>query len=216
MTVPSSPAEEPSHAAEPARGDLEVSGDNPLTPAQQTEERYVRFVSLFTRYEWNLRAFVRSLLPRMQDADEVMQEVGLACWKKFADFTDEGDPAECGEGFIRWACVVSRFEVLRYRRSHARDRLVLSEAALTALVTDSVARVSKAERERQAVDRCLKSLSDPERRLLLSVHTPGDSVAQIAAETGQKARPLYDVVTRLRDRIGDCVRAQMNEQEVLA
>ena len=46
------------------------------------------FLRLFTSHEPKLRAFVRSCLPRRQDADEVMQEVSLVAWRKFGDLDD--------------------------------------------------------------------------------------------------------------------------------
>jgi RNA polymerase sigma-70 factor (ECF subfamily) len=81
------------------------------------------------------------------------------------------------------------------------------------LAADGEARLEKAEAERKAVEHCLAKLQEPERRLLLSVHTPGDSVARIAADTGQKARRLYAKVNALRDLIGECVRGRLAEGE---
>ncbi len=171
--------------------------------------QYNQFVSLFARQERAVRGFVRSLLPSWQDVDDVMQEVGLACWRKFDAFESADSP----DAFLRWACVIAQFEVLRYRRNCARDRLVFSEDVIEILAADAQVRLEKAEAERKAVEHCLAKLQEPERRLLLSVHTPGDSVARIAADTGQKARRLYGKVNALRDLIGECVRGQMAEGE---
>ncbi|MDB4733004.1 sigma-70 family RNA polymerase sigma factor [Planctomicrobium sp.] len=173
------------------------------------DQQYDRFVSLFARQERSIRSFVRSLLPTSNDADDVMQEVGLVCWKKFSSF--EGD--ESPEEFVRWACVIARFEVLRHRRNFARDRLVLSEEVLSLLACDAEERLPVAERERQAVEKCLNKLPPRERRLLLSVHTPGDSIAKVAAEFGQEVRRLYTKVTALREVLKQCVSRQMAELE---
>ncbi|QDU38640.1 RNA polymerase sigma factor SigL [Maioricimonas rarisocia] len=171
------------------------------------EHTYERFVSLFARHERAIRAYVRALLPSWQDVDDVMQEVGLACWRKFEQFDDAAP-----DSFVRWASVVARFEVLRHRRNCARDRLVLAEDVVELLATDAEARLDRAEAERTALERCLQKLQDAERRLLLSVHTPGDSVARIAADLGLNARRLYSKVNLLRDRIGDCVRQRLSAE----
>lgn len=175
------------------------------------DQQYDQFVSLFARHERAVRGFVRSLLPSGQDVDDIMQEVGLACWRKFGNFTTTESP----DDFVRWACVVARFEVLRHRRNCARDRLVLSEEVIHLLADESEVRLNKSEAERVAVEACLKKLKEPERRLLLSVHTPGDSIAQIANEMGQKARRLYSKLNVVRDLIAECVRGQLAEGEVL-
>jgi RNA polymerase sigma-70 factor (ECF subfamily) len=171
------------------------------------DDQYDEFVSLLTRHERAIRGFVRSLLPSWQDVDDVMQETGLVCWRKFDSFHTTDDSGE----FARWACVIARFEVLRHRRNCARDRLVFDEDVIEVLAADAESRLNKAEAEREAVTHCLRELREPERRLLLSVHMPGDSVAQIAADTGQKARRLYSKVNVLRDLISQCLRMRLAE-----
>jgi len=48
---------------------------------RMADELHEAFLRLFTRAEPELRAFVRSCLPRLQDVDEVMQEVSLVAWR---------------------------------------------------------------------------------------------------------------------------------------
>ena len=170
-------------------------------------DRYEQFVALFARHERAVRAVVRSTLPSSQDADEVMQEVGLACWHKFSDF--EADSSQ--DAFFKWACVIARFEVLKYRRKCARDRLVLSEETIRLLSVDAEDRHVVAEQERHALEDCLNGLSPADRRLLLSVHTLGDSVADIARQLGQSARRLYSRANKLRDLMGECVQRKLAE-----
>ncbi len=170
-------------------------------------DRYDQFVALFARHERAVRGVIRSMLPSLQDADDVMQEVGLACWHKFADFkTDDSTDA-----FFRWACVIARFEVLKYRRKCVRDRLVLSDETIQSLSEESEARSAMAEREREALEDCLLRLSTADQRLLLSVHTRGDSVADIARQLGQNVRRLYSRVNSLRDILGECIRRKLVE-----
>jgi RNA polymerase sigma-70 factor (ECF subfamily) len=178
--------------------------------SDRKDKQYDRFMSLFVGKERAIRAYVRSLLSSSQEVDDLMQDIGLACWHKF----DQFDPDGSSQDFIRWCCVISRFEVLRFRRSRARDRVVLSEDAVQLLASDAEDRLQRSEEERQALKACLRKLNDSERRLLLSVHTRGDSISRIATETNQKTRRLYSKVNALRDLIADCVRTQMAPGEI--
>ncbi len=63
--------------------------------------------------------------------------------------------------------------------------------------------------ERKAIETCLSKLPDDQRRLVLSVHSPGESIAKISAETGEKARRLYSKVNSLRRLLLECVNGQM-------
>lgn len=177
-------------------------------PDPQPTDRYEQFIALIERHEPAIQGAIRSMLPSSQDADDVMQEVCLACWHKFADF----DPDGSENAFFRWACVVARFEVLKHRRKYARDRLVLSEDTIELLSADAQERVSRAELERQVLEDCLGRLQPSDRRLILSIHVSGDSVAKTARQLRQNVRRLYSKVNKLRDILGDCVRKKLAER----
>ena len=176
------------------------------TQSLEKDQPYDRFMSLFMSSERAIRAYVRSLLLSSQDVDDLMQNIGLKCWHKFDQFDPEGSVLD----FTRWCCVISRFEVLRFRRSKARDRLVLSDEVISLLAADAEQRLEQSEAERLALRDCLNKMADPDRRLLLSVHTAGDSISRIASESNQKTRRLYSRVNMLRSKIADCVRVTIN------
>jgi RNA polymerase sigma-70 factor (ECF subfamily) len=82
--------------------------------------RYETFVARFAKHEPDLRRFIRSLLPTWADTDDVLQQTAIVIWRKF----DQYDPDTT---FMKWACVIARFEALAYRRKMARDHLVFRE-----------------------------------------------------------------------------------------
>ena len=173
------------------------------------DQRYDRFMALFIGSERAIRAYVRSLLLSSQDVDDVMQNIGLACWHKFDQFDQEGTILD----FTRWCCVISRFEVLRFRRNRARDRLVLSENVIELIATHAEHRLEQSEAERLALNDCLDKLNEMDRRLLLSTHTKGDSISRIAAESNQKVRQLYSKVNSIRNQLSNCVRSKLSNRE---
>ena len=64
------------------------SGDQDLTnrePATSNAAAYEQLIRLFAHHEGGLRAFVRSLLPSREHADEVIQETCVVLWRKFGD-----------------------------------------------------------------------------------------------------------------------------------
>jgi len=52
-------------------------------------------------------------------------------------------------------CVIAWFEVLKYRRKCARDRMLLSAETIQLLSADAEDRYLVAERKRQALEDCL-------------------------------------------------------------
>ena len=89
-----------------------------MSPATHTSEE--NFVQLFASNERHLRAFVRSMGLDWTAVDDVVQTISLVMWRKWSTF----DPAT---DFMRWARVIARFEVLKFRRTMARDRHVFTD-----------------------------------------------------------------------------------------
>ncbi|MEM6777983.1 MAG: sigma-70 family RNA polymerase sigma factor [Planctomycetota bacterium] len=172
------------------------------------EQLYSEFVGLQARHDLAIRRFVRFVMPSADGVDDVMQETALECWKKFDEFRATGNNARADE-FVRWACVIARYKALSWQRDRVRDRLVFSERVVTRLSESALDRVEGRQEERRAVEHCLTKLPSDQRRLVLSVHVPGESVANIARETGEKARRLYSRINTIRTRLMECVRQQL-------
>lgn len=183
------------------------SQPHPETPAER-EERYGEFVGLLARHDQAIRRFVRSLLPTPEGVDDVLQETALECWKKFHTFSPT-TADDAGNEFVRWACMVARYKALSWQRDRARDRLVFRQSVIEQLAHVALDQLDQREAERQAMERCLNKLSDEERRLVLSIHSPGQSIAQLAAETGAQVRRLYNRVNVLRRRLLECIQQRL-------
>jgi RNA polymerase sigma-70 factor (ECF subfamily) len=176
-----------------------------MTERDDSHQLYESFTRLFLRNEEKVRAFVRVMMASDVAVDDVVQEVAVVAWRKFSDLKD-------GEDFGLWACVIARYEVLKWRRKHARDRLVFSENTLNLLATAELKNVEQREQERSTLDWCLQKLTDSEQALVMSVHISGSSVARIAEETGQQAKQLYRQVQQLRLALLDCVKTQLAKE----
>lgn len=172
------------------------------------EQQYGDFVALLARHDLAIRRFVRSLIPSRDGVEDVVQETALECWKKFADFQPDC-PETAGDEFVRWACVIARFKVLSWQRDKARERLVFRDAVIEQLSLAALESLDQRDDERRAVEACLHKLPADQRRLVLSVHSPGESIARIAQETGEQARRLYSRVNALRAALLDCVQGQL-------
>jgi len=173
-----------------------------MTTDSDNDLLYESFTRTFLRHERKVRAFVRTLMTSDAAVDDIIQEVATVAWRKFTDLKEEED-------FGLWACVIARFEVMKWRRKIARDRLVFSEHTLELLADDELENVDRRERERSALDGCLQKLSKAERTLVMAVHTPGASIQRIAEETSQSVRRLYHKVSGLRAALLDCVKCQL-------
>ncbi|NNC89379.1 MAG: sigma-70 family RNA polymerase sigma factor [Akkermansiaceae bacterium] len=162
------------------------------------DRNYEDFVRLFTHHEPKLRAFVRSLLPTWEDVDEVMQETSLVLWRKWSEFDPSTD-------FMKWGCVVARFEVLKHRRRKARDRHVFDPDLIEILAAEGADEVEALDARRKALDSCLQQLPENQRRLVMAAYAPGRTIKEIAAQAGKSATALYKTLNRVRTALLECV-----------
>ncbi len=171
------------------------------------EQHHDQFLRLFTEHESALRTFVRSLLPSRGDASEVMQEVAVVLWQKFAVFDATRD-------FRKWAFGVARYEALAYLRDRARDRLVFNDELVSRLADEAVAAEQRHESQREALETCLQKLPETQRALVLGAYAKDTRIDELAAQRGQTAMSLYKLLQRIRQMLLECVRRTIALEEL--
>ena len=171
------------------------------------DHQHDQFLRLFAEHEPTLRTFVRSLLPSRGDVSEVMQEVAVVLWQKFAEF-------DAARDFRKWAFGVARYEVLAYLRDQARDRHVFDDELMSRLADETVRAERRHEIQREALEACLQKLPETRRSLVLAAYAKGTRMDELAAQRGQTAMSLYKLLHRIRQVLLDCVRRTMAQGEV--
>jgi len=81
-----------------------------------SEDQHQTFISLLTRHEPVIRASIRAVIWQQEDIDEILQRVSIVAWQKFNTLIER-------DGFAVWACVIARYEILKFKRDKVRDRL---------------------------------------------------------------------------------------------
>jgi len=159
------------------------------------------FIKLLTKHEGIIRASIRAVIRRTDDVDEVMQAVSLVAWRRFDSVTDV-------EGFAKWACVIARYEILKFRRSKARDRLELDEVLVAKIIDEGAEELSVRSRRIAHLEGCLKRLPESRRLLVMKVYSPGCSMKAVARQMGKSPEGLYQLLLRIRLELKRCVEIQ--------
>jgi RNA polymerase sigma-70 factor (ECF subfamily) len=162
-------------------------------------QRHESFLRLFAEHEPAVRGFVRSLLPRREDSRDVMQEIAVVLWRKFAEF-------DAARDFRKWAFGVARMEVLAFVRDHARDRHVFSGEVLDLIERETAESGSQLEAQREALDECMQKLPEAQRALVNAAYGPEARIDMLAQQRGQTAMSLYKTLHRIRLALIECTR----------
>src|SRR5437667_7257569 len=72
-----------------------------------------QFTRLWTKAQPLISSFIMASVPDFQDAEDLLQNVAVACLRKF-DVYDPRWP------FLGWALGMAKIEIARFQREHAR------------------------------------------------------------------------------------------------
>jgi RNA polymerase sigma-70 factor (ECF subfamily) len=163
------------------------------------------FFRLYVAAEPSLRGFVRSLVPTVDDMQEVMQEVAMVLWRKF-------DTLSAPEDFRRWSFGVAKLEVLEYLRKRMRDRHVFGEELLLKLADDVEDGAERFAAGQRALDHCLQKLPEEQRSFVESAYAPGARIDELAERLGRTAMSVYKALHRIRIVLTECVGRRLAEE----
>lgn len=172
---------------------------------EEPKDNYTLFVAQFAQSEQALRTFARSLVPTWHDADEIVQETALVAWQKFDQF-------EMGTSFLKWICVIARFKALAYRRKFARERVSFNSALMELMADEAIEESDLRRREYDALERCLKTLPENQKKWVTLAHTPGVSSLEMAKELGIKPGAFYMRLNRIRNALMLCIGQRLKEE----
>ncbi|HEX8912459.1 MAG TPA: sigma-70 family RNA polymerase sigma factor [Humisphaera sp.] len=161
-----------------------------------------QFVALMTASQPSLFAYVLSLVPDTQRAEDLLQETNIVLWRK-------RDEYEAGTSFMSWACQVAYFNVLAFRRKMARDRHRFDDAVFDYLAERQIERADALDDRREALKGCLEKLPAAQRELVAERYEPGGSVQRMAEARGTTEGAVSQSLYRIRAALLACIERRL-------
>ena len=115
-------------------------------------EKTAEFLAEFHACERRLRAYVRCQVQRIQDAEEVYQEISAVLWTHFDKF-------QPGSNFFSWACEVARRQVLANHRHRRRMAELIGSELLNQIAVEMLKASESADLRAEALGICLEKLA---------------------------------------------------------
>lgn len=109
------------------------------------------FNELFLRHQRGIYAYILTLVPNRNDAEDVFQQTCLTLLEKADQFDSE-------RPFFPWACGFALNEVRRFRRAHHRERVQLDDAVLESLVHVQLKSAGPMEKRLDLLMECVAAL----------------------------------------------------------
>jgi RNA polymerase sigma-70 factor (ECF subfamily) len=147
-------------------------------------------------------AYILSLIPTRNDADDLLQQTNTVLLRKAAEYPEI-------DNFVGWACRVAYYEVLAHRAKMNRDKLLFDDELVEILAVEATQMVTGVDRRREALRQCVEQLPEPRRRLVMQRYASSLSVGAIAEQMGRPVGSIYQTLHRIRNRLLDCVERRL-------
>ncbi|MEY2599334.1 MAG: hypothetical protein RLZZ244_442 [Verrucomicrobiota bacterium] len=171
-------------------------------PADPAEE----FVFLLARHERFLGAYVMTMVPNPQDADDILQEAKVVMWRHFSQF-------QPGSNFGAWSRKIAFHQVLAFRKRRKRDRLDFSDTFLETVAAEMDTHSEHLETRTQALLGCIAKLPPAHRQTLHLRYQEGLELEQMAGRLGKTTGALYRLLSRIRQNLHSCVTHSLQAPE---
>jgi len=175
--------------------------------ASEKHDNSEEIAVLWTNAQPAVAAFVSSVIPGFQDADDILQQVAVSVIKNFDKYDKE-------RSFVGWAIGIARNEILMYHRQKTQGKVILSEKAIRAISDTYEKESAKLDDMKHALDICTKKLKGRARSILEMRYISELSVPRIAQKLGMTHGAVYTTFHRIRLALRDCINRQMSNQEV--
>ena len=171
---------------------------------EQSDAKQERFLADFTKIRNPLYAYIFSLLPHQDDAEDVFQRCSLILWRKIDQYDEEAESS-----FFSWACGVAFYEVKNFLRVASRKRLQFREDLMQQLADERVDTLNKKDQRLPALQSCLRKLQPKDRELLNQAYHQQESIQEIANHSGKAVQTLYNRLNILRRQLAECIQKQI-------
>jgi RNA polymerase sigma-70 factor (ECF subfamily) len=109
---------------------------------------------------------------------------------------------------------IARNRLLKYYRTHARDRIVLSESALVRLGDGLVRMEHEAEERREALRLCLERIHGRRREVLEMRYGESAGIPAIAERFAMSASAVSVMLHRIRAALEGCIARHLSTKGV--
>ena len=160
------------------------------------------FVRRLVAAQGALRGYVLTLVLDVDRAEDVLQDVSVALWRKLETYQPE-------RPFLNWALGVARNEILHARRETARSRLVFNESLLEKAAERYEALQPELQRRRAALQHCVEKMPVHYREVVRERYLEAQSVGEVARRLGRSVGAVHMLLSRIRQVLAECASRQL-------
>ncbi len=154
------------------------------------------FTTYWTAAQRSVAAFVRTLVPDFNEADDIVQRVAVVLVRKFNEYDHE-------RPFVAWAIGIAKREIVIYRHERNKDRHIFKES-LIEQIAETYQRSPDLPISEQLA-RCLEALDIRWKQIIHLRYAQDLRTRQISDRTGMTDVAVRKLLSRARMSLRDCL-----------
>jgi RNA polymerase sigma-70 factor (ECF subfamily) len=167
---------------------------------QQSEQ----FAGLWAAAQPTITAFIRTLMPDYQRAEELLQRVAVMLVRKFHEYDSQ-------RPFAAWAIGFAKNEVLYFRRQLATDKHLFDDEIVEKIAVSYEQLVEEIDPIREALGDCVEELQGRSRQVIDLRYGRGLNSGQIAAKMRLSSGAVRVLLHRVRSVLRRCIERRVGE-----
>jgi RNA polymerase sigma-70 factor, ECF subfamily len=175
-------------------------------PSCHSDEGMRQFIALLTKHQQHLNRYILALVPNLADAEQIAQDTAIRLWEQFEEYDSTV------ASFVVWARTIAYFQVLTFRKSAGRERLVFDSELVDALADRVVVRTQLLADRQEALTDCLNKLPKHGREVIRLYYFTGMKIRAAAERLGRSVAATEKAVARIRRVLHDCVEGVLQKE----
>ena len=156
-------------------------------------------------------AFIASVVPEVNDADDILQSVALTAIRQFEVF-------DKNRSFVAWVIGIAKNEIHTHHRKKGKQAISMDiqtmEPLAKACTSDTAAIHDLRSDLNRALAQCIGKLKGTWRTILKLHYLRELTAARIAQQLGISKNNVLVTLSRIRSALRDCVNRQLPQEMV--
>ena len=170
------------------------------------EQNQIEIIRQITASQRRLYAYILTLIPNPQAAEEILQETNVVIWEKSREI-------ETVNNFSAWASKIAYFQTLAYLKKFKRDRLHFDDELIGKIATAVSQRQASLDDRVEALRGCVRKLSGKDRDLIQRRYESGASLDGISEAVSRTRGAIKQALYRIRGALMQCIEKTLATEE---